>query len=59
MTEAGRVSEDPPPQPPREPEPGECCQSGCEPCVYDIYWDAYARYEAALLAWQTRQRELK
>jgi hypothetical protein len=35
---------------PRAPEPGECCQSGCERCVYDVYWDALARYEAKLEA---------
>jgi hypothetical protein len=39
------------PQPPRAPEPGECCQSGCERCVYDTYWDAFAEYEDALKAW--------
>jgi hypothetical protein len=40
------------PQPPRPPEPGECCQSGCEPCVYDRYWDALAEYEKALEQWE-------
>lgn len=40
------------PQPPREPDPLECCGSGCDPCVYDLYWDALARYEKALLAWE-------
>ncbi|HTE16735.1 MAG TPA: oxidoreductase-like domain-containing protein [Burkholderiales bacterium] len=46
---------DPKPVPPREPEAGECCQSGCTPCVYDLYWDAYTRYEAELTDWQARQ----
>lgn len=59
MTAESIAFEEPPPQPPRDPESDECCQSGCVPCVYDIYWEAYARYEAALLEWQTRQRELK
>jgi hypothetical protein len=44
-----------PPEPPRAPEPGECCQSGCEPCVYDLYWSAVERYEAALEAWKKRR----
>jgi hypothetical protein len=44
---------DPPPTP-REPEPGECCQSGCDPCVYDLYWEAVERYERALAAWRAR-----
>jgi hypothetical protein len=46
---------DPPPVPPLEPEPGACCQSGCDPCVYDLYWEAVDRYEQALAAWQARQ----
>jgi hypothetical protein len=45
---------DPPPVPPTEPEPGACCQSGCDPCVYDLYWQAVDRYEQALAAWQAR-----
>ena len=43
------------PEPPREPEPWECCQNGCDPCVYDRYWEAVARYEQALAAWEARQ----
>jgi hypothetical protein len=42
----------PKPQPPREPEAWECCQSGCDPCVYDRYWEAVDRYEQALAAWE-------
>ena len=45
---------DPQPVPPREPEAIECCGSGCAPCVYDVYWEAVARYEAELEAWQAR-----
>lgn len=47
---------DPKPEPPREPEPGECCQSGCEPCVFDHYWDALERYERALREWEGRRK---
>lgn len=46
------------PQPPREPESWECCQSGCDPCVYDRYWDAYARFEEALADWAARQERI-
>ncbi len=53
MTMEGQ--EDLRPEPPREPEPNECCQSGCDPCIYDHYWEACARYEQALVNWQTRQ----
>lgn len=42
----------PPPVPPVEPEPWQCCGSGCEPCVYDRYWDDLERYEAALERWR-------
>ena len=45
---------DPQPEPPRAPEEGECCQSGCEPCIYDLYWEAFDRYEQALRAWRGR-----
>ena len=46
---------DPAPVMPREPEDGECCQSGCDPCVYDRYWDALNRYEQALAEWKNRR----
>jgi hypothetical protein len=39
---------------PREPEPWECCQNGCEPCVYDGYFESLARYEQALAEWRQR-----
>ena len=44
------------PVPPREPEPGQCCQSGCARCVFDVYWEAYERYETALKAWNDRDQ---
>lgn len=44
------------PAPPREPEPWECCGSGCEPCVYDRYWDAVERYERDLERWLQAQQ---
>lgn len=48
---------DPKPVPPTEPEPWECCGSGCDPCVYDRYWEALTNYETALRAWQVRNPE--
>jgi hypothetical protein len=42
----------PQPVPPAEPEPWECCGSGCEPCVYDRYWQQLERYEEALERWR-------
>lgn len=46
---------DPKPERPPEPEPWECCGSGCDPCVYDRYWEALTNYEAALRSWEARQ----
>jgi hypothetical protein len=45
---------DPRPTPPERPLPDDCCQSGCNPCVFDLYDEALERYEAALRAWETR-----
>jgi len=49
------MNADPKPVPPAAPEPWECCESGCDPCVYDRYWEALTNYEQALLAWESRQ----
>ena len=46
---------DPRPCMPPEPQAGECCQSGCDPCVYDLYWDAVSRYERAIADWEARR----
>eukprot|EP00164_Ancoracysta_twista_P009889 GFYU01014756.1.p1 GENE.GFYU01014756.1~~GFYU01014756.1.p1 ORF type:complete len:279 (-),score=50.25 GFYU01014756.1:69-905(-) len=32
------------PTPPEKPLPGDCCNSGCFPCVYDTYYDEMERY---------------
>ncbi len=48
------MTDDPRPLPPPEPEPWECCQSGCDPCVYDRYWQELEQYEAALAQWLRR-----
>ena len=48
----------PKPEPPREPEPNECCQSGCDPCVYDRHWEAVDRYERAIAEWQAEHKIL-
>lgn len=45
---------DPRPTPPVEPALEDCCTSGCTYCVFDVYQDAMARYEAALKAWLAR-----
>ncbi|MDR5824838.1 oxidoreductase-like domain-containing protein [Caballeronia sp. LZ043] len=40
----------------RSPLPGDCCQSGCDPCVFDLYDEALARYRTELAAWEARHR---
>ena len=57
MNDAFAFDDTAPPLPPVEPEPGECCGSGCEPCVYDRYWDAMVRYEEARKAWERRRAD--
>ena len=42
------------PLPPREPALEECCQRGCEPCVFDRYYEAMERYQVALQSWLER-----
>ena len=45
---------DPRPQPPEAPLPGDCCDSGCDPCVNDTYAVELAYYRQALAAWLAR-----
>ncbi|MFJ9453314.1 oxidoreductase-like domain-containing protein [Herbaspirillum sp. NPDC101397] len=47
-------ADDPQPTPPIEPALEDCCQSGCDPCIFDIYQDALERYRLALQEWQAR-----
>jgi hypothetical protein len=51
---SGGDADDPRPMPPREPALEECCRGGCEPCVFDRYYDALERYRCALEAWLQR-----
>ncbi|AKE06194.1 oxidoreductase-like domain-containing protein [Burkholderia dolosa] len=50
----GPFDDDPRPTPPEQPELEDCCQSGCSPCVFDLYDDALARYRIALAEWEAR-----
>lgn len=54
---AGPATGDPRPLPPREPALEECCKGGCEPCVFDRYYDALERYHDALKEWLQRHPE--
>ena len=49
--------DDPRPQPPTAPAPGDCCGEGCANCVLDLHEQAMARYREWLAAWQARHPE--
>ncbi|RKE38126.1 oxidoreductase family protein [Paraburkholderia sp. BL23I1N1] len=49
------LKDDPQPVPPVQPELEDCCHSGCNPCVFDLYDEAFERYQQALAEWQARQ----
>ncbi|MEZ5462235.1 oxidoreductase-like domain-containing protein [Dokdonella sp.] len=46
----------PEPQRPVEPDPLDCCGSGCVRCVFDLYDDAMQRYREELAAWEESRR---
>lgn len=46
---------DPRPIPPEKPLPMDCCDSGCDRCVADIYAEELEHYQIALAAWEARQ----
>ncbi|MBS7457952.1 oxidoreductase-like protein [Coralloluteibacterium stylophorae] len=48
---------DPRPEPPEQPLPSDCCESGCDPCIFDLHAEALAEYRAALAAWRARHPE--
>lgn len=49
--------DDPRPTPPIQPELEDCCNSGCSPCVFDLYDEALARYRVELAEWEARQAQ--
>ncbi len=48
---------DPCPVAPEAPLPSDCCDSGCDPCVHDLYAEELARYRERLAAWRARHPE--
>ncbi|WP_297571947.1 oxidoreductase-like domain-containing protein [uncultured Deefgea sp.] len=53
--EALPENHDPKPQAPIEPPLEACCNSGCYPCVFDVYTEELQQYRLDLAAWQARQ----
>lgn len=55
QAQAGPVeATDPRPVPPEPPLPSDCCESGCDPCVYDSYSEALQYYRDQLAQWLAR-----
>ncbi len=52
-----RPEDDPRPQPPERPDDNACCQSGCDPCIFDLYNDEVTRYRADLAGWERREAQ--
>lgn len=48
------TSPPPPPIPPKPPVAGECCERGCELCMWVYYHQALRRYEVADAEWRQR-----
>jgi hypothetical protein len=42
-----------------QPELEDCCHSGCEPCIFELYEDAMDRYRLELQAWEARNKHRK
>jgi hypothetical protein len=45
---------DRPPVPPQKPLALDCCESGCDRCVFEIYADDLGHYQSLLAAWRVR-----
>lgn len=50
---------DPRPEPPERPLPGDCCNSGCDRCVLDVYEEQMEAYRKALQRWEQRRKDQK
>ncbi|GGH65294.1 hypothetical protein GCM10010975_32970 [Comamonas phosphati] len=47
-------ADDPQPIPPEPLQPNECCESGCDPCVYDCHAEEMRQYREQLARWLER-----
>ncbi len=51
------VVDDPEPLPPEPPGDNECCESGCERCVWTVHAEAMDAWRAAHAEWKLRELE--
>ena len=54
MSATPAPEDDPRPVEPERPLPSDCCDSGCEVCVHDLYAEQMQRYRELLAAWKLR-----
>lgn len=54
-----RPDDDPRPEPPERPDDSSCCNSGCDPCIFDFYAEELDRWRAELAAWEAREAARK
>ncbi|MEB0012234.1 oxidoreductase-like domain-containing protein [Glaciimonas sp. Gout2] len=40
--------------PPVQPDLDDCCASGCNPCIFDLYEEEMERYRARLQLWEAK-----
>lgn len=57
MLSATSLDEDVAPVPPTMPRDSECCESGCERCVWTVYQEEKLEYERRYAAWLQRHPE--
>ncbi|WP_370637388.1 oxidoreductase-like domain-containing protein [Cupriavidus sp. AU9028] len=48
------AADDPRPLPPNRPDDDACCGSGCDPCIFDFYYEEMERYRQELRDWLAR-----
>lgn len=50
-----KAGDDPEPRKPTEPDPLDCCGSGCVRCIFDVHDEAMERYRDRHAAWLARR----
>ena len=59
VTTPSLPADDPAPEPPERPGDNQCCQSGCEPCIFDLYAEDMQAWRDDFRAWELRQASRK